>query len=284
VSAPRGADTVDLQVHSTASDGVVAPEAIPAAAVAAGLSAFALTDHDSVSGIAAAVAAAAPLGIRVVPGVELSATDDAGEVHVLGLHIDPAGVLERELAAFRTQREHRADAIVAKLRELGANISIEDVRREAADGAMGRPHIARALIARGECRDLRDAFDRYLGAGRPAFVAKPRLTVSAAADIIHASGGLAIWAHPGADGRRDRVEAMIAAGLDGVEVRHPGHSDEDARRLLALCDHFSLVPSGGSDWHGDASGRRMLGGMQVPAAWLQRQDERVAARRGAGIA
>jgi predicted metal-dependent phosphoesterase TrpH len=77
---------------------------------------------------------------------------------------------------------------------------------------------------------------------------------------------------------------MIAAGLDGVEVRHPGHSDEDARRLLALCDHFSLVPSGGSDWHGDASGRRMLGGMQVPAAWLQRQDERVAARRGAGIA
>jgi len=283
VIAPRGADTVDLQVHSTASDGVVVPEAIPAAAVAAGLSAFALTDHDSVSGIAAAMAAAAPLGIRVVPGVELSALDDAGEVHVLGLHVDPAGVLERELAAFRAHRENRADAIVAKLRTLGVSISVDDVRREASEGAMGRPHVARALIARGECRDLREAFDRYLGAGRPAFIAKPRLTVRAAADIIHASGGLAIWAHPGAYGRRERVEVMIAAGLDGVEVRHPGHSEEDARRLLALVEHFSLVPSGGSDWHGDASGRRTLGGMQVPAEWLQRQDERVALRE-AGIA
>jgi hypothetical protein len=283
VSEPRGATTVDLHAHSTASDGVVAPAAVPAAAAAAGVKAIALTDHDSVSGLAAAFESATSIGIRVVPGVELSAVENSQEVHVLGLHIDPAGSIDQTLVEFREQRAARAEAIVARLRGLGVDIAVEDVVREAAGGAVGRPHVARAMVAAGACVDLREAFDHYLGAGRPAFVPKPRLTVREAVDLIHAAGGIAVWAHPGADGRRERVEALVAAGLDGLEVRHPGHSDEDSRRLLALCEHLTLVPSGGSDWHGGGTGRRTLGAMQVPAEWLDRQDALVAARRAAGV-
>jgi predicted metal-dependent phosphoesterase TrpH len=202
---------------------------------------------------------------------------------LLGLHVEPAGTLETALAGFRTQRSQRAVRIVELLRALGAGITMADVEFQAGEGAVGRPHVARALIAAGVCKDFREAFDRYLGAGRPAFVPKPRLGAREAIDLVHAASGLAIWAHPGPEGRRDRLEALIAAGLDGVEVLHPGHSGDDTRRLLALCEHFDLLASGGSDWHGESLGPRNLGAMRVPAAWLARQDERLAARRAAGV-
>lgn len=281
-AAPSTA-SVDLQAHSTASDGAVAPGDIPAFAVAANVVAFALTDHDSVSGIGPAAAAGARLGVRVVSGVELSAMQGDQELHLLGLHVEPMGVLETRLGEFRAQREERAAAIVAKLQALGVAVEFSDVAREAGGGAFGRPHVARALIAAGVCQDFRDAFDRYLGAGRPAYVAKPRLSVRDAIAIVHDAGGLAVWAHPGGAGRRDALEPLVADGLDSVEVRHPGHSNEDAARLLALCEHFGLVPSGGSDWHGEASGRRTLGSMQVPHEWLEMQDARVVTRRAAGV-
>ena len=283
MTGPAITATVDLQTHSTASDGAVLPGDIPRLAAAAGLSAFALTDHDSVSGLGAAVAAAAPLGLRVVPGVELSVTQYEREIHLLGLHIESLGALELTLARFRAQREERAASIVQKLNALGVTITFADVAQQAGTGAFGRPHIARALIAHGASTDFREAFDRYLGAGRPAYVGKPLLSLRDAVSVVHAAGGLAIWAHPGIDGRRELVEQLAADGLDGIEVRHPGHSPDDVARLAALCDHFSLVPSGGSDWHGEATGRRALGSMQVPAEWLERQDARVAARRAAGV-
>ena len=281
--APHSAATVDLQVHSTASDGAVAPADIPGAAAAARVAAFALTDHDSVAGVADAVATAARVGIRVVPGVELSAMHGDREVHLLGLHIDARGALETRLSEFRAQRADRAAAIVRKLQALGASIGYDDVVREAGGGAIGRPHVARALVAAGGAADFRDAFDRFLAAGRPAFVAKPRLSARDAITLVHDSAGIAVWAHPGPLGRREMIEALVADGLDGVEILHPGHSPEDTVRLRALCDHLQLVPSGGSDWHGEATGQRTLGAMSVPAEWLARQDERVAARREAGV-
>src|SRR5690606_18568436 len=122
-------------------------------------------------------------------------------------------------------------------------------------------------------------FDRYLGAGKPAYVEKERLEVAGGIAMVHAAGGIAVLAHPGAEGRRERLEPLVGAGLDGVEVRHPSHSSEDVKRLAALVDHFDLVPGGGSDWHGAMLGGRVLGAMQVPAEWLARQDERVATRR-----
>jgi predicted metal-dependent phosphoesterase TrpH len=128
-------------------------------------------------------------------------------------------------------------------------------------------------------RDSRDAFDRYLGAGKPAFVAKLRLSVAEAIELAHRAGGLAILAHPGPEGRREPIERYAALGLDGVEVRHPGHSAEDISRIGTLVDFLGLVPSGGSDWHGASDGPRVLGSMRVPAEWLVRQEARVAERR-----
>jgi hypothetical protein len=133
-------------------------------------------------------------------------------------------------------------------------------------------------VNEGWATDLRDAFDRYLGNGKAAFVPKEQLTIGAAISMIHDAGGLAILAHPGQAGTRQRVESLLPLGLDGLEVRHPSHSAEDTSRLLALVDHFRLTPSGGSDWHGSAEGGRSLGMMRVPMAWLERQDRVVTER------
>ena len=273
---------VDLHAHSTASDGSKSPTAVVAAAKAAGLAAVALTDHDTMDGVAEAVAAADTFGIRVVPGVELSATDDEREVHLLGLHIQRQSAIEESLRAFRERRRARAIQIVAKLSEQGVPISFEDVLARAGDAAIGRPHVARVLIDGGWARDSRDAFDRYLGAGRPAYVPKHRLSVGDAIALVHAGGGLAVVAHPGPDGRRETIERFAALGLDGVEVRHPGHTAEDTNRLATLTEFFGLVPSGGSDWHGAMEGPRVLGVMRVPLSWLEQQDARAEARRSAG--
>ena len=233
-------------------------------------------------GVAEAVAAADSYGIRVVPGVELSATDDQREVHLLGLHIQRPSAIEESLREFRDRRHARALEIVTKLNALGVGITFEDVLARAGDAAIGRPHLARVLIDGGWARDSRDAFDRYLGAGRPAYVPKHRLSVADAIALVHSGGGLAVLAHPGPEGRRETIERFVAYGLDGVEVRHPGHTSEDINRLGALAEFFGLVPSGGSDWHGSLEGPRVLGVMRVPLAWLQQQDARLEARRSAG--
>ena len=279
-----GGPFVDLHSHSTASDGSKSPTALVTAAKAAGLAAIALTDHDTMAGVAEATAAGEHAGVRIVPGVELSAVDEDREVHLLGLHIQRPAVLDDALRTFRATRETRARQIVEKLNALGVTISFHDVLERAGDAAIGRPHVARTLIESGWARDSRDAFDRYLGAGRPAYVPKHRLSVPDAIALIHAGGGIAVIAHPGADGRREVLERYARLGLDGVEVRHPGHSAEDVNRLGALAAFLGLVPSGGSDWHGASEGPRVLGVMRVPAAWLERQDERVEARRAAEIA
>jgi len=274
---------VDLHAHSTASDGSKSPTALVTAAKAAGLSAIALTDHDTMAGVSEAVSAGASLGIRVVPGVELSAIDEDREVHLLGLHVHRPNALQDALQKFRERRHARALQIVSKLNGLAIPISFDDVLARAGDAAIGRPHIARALIEGGWARDSRDAFDRYLGSGRPAFVAKYRLSVADAIALVHAGGGLAVLAHPGPDGRREIVERFVALGLDGLEVRHPGHTAEDTNRLGALTAFLSLVPSGGSDWHGATEGPRVLGVMRVPTSWLEQQDSRVEARRAASM-
>jgi 3',5'-nucleoside bisphosphate phosphatase len=276
-----GGSYVDLHSHSTASDGSRSPRAVVEAARAAGLSAIALTDHDTMAGVGEASETGREIGVRVVPGVELSATDADREVHVLGLHIERSEALEPTLREFRDSRYTRAEQMVAKLNALGVPISLDAVLAQAAGGAIGRPHLARALIGEGWARDSRDAFDRYLGAGKPAYVPKQRLSMGEAIALIHAGGGLAVLAHPGPEGRREVVERFVALGLDGLEVRHPGHSGEDVVRLGALVDFYRLVPSGGSDWHGASDGPRVLGAMRVSSEWLDRQDARVAERRAA---
>ncbi len=264
-------------MHSTASDGSLAPNAVVDAAAAAGLTAIALTDHDTVAGVALARLAGAPLGVRVVAGVELSAINGGAETHLLGLHLIRLEAIERHLVVFRATRRERAGRIVDQLHALGVPLPLDAVLAEAGAAAIGRPHVARALVAGGFARDVRDAFDRFLGNGRPAFVPKHRLSLGEAIALVHEAGGLAVLAHPGAGATRERLDTLRAQGLDGVEVLHPGHSAEDIARITTLADHLDLVPSGGSDWHGAKSGPRVIGSMHVPESWLVRQDERTRA-------
>ncbi len=204
-------------------------------------------------------------------------------MHILGLHLDNVSRIASSLTRFQADRVTRAEAIVAALNKGGVPITMEAVMTEAGPGAVGRPHVARALVAGGWVRDLREAFDRWLGAERPAYVEKPRLEIAAAIGLIHDAGGVAIWAHPGRDGTRQRVEAMVACGLDGVEVSHPGHSMDDMNRLNALARHRDLLRSGGSDWHGATDGPRVLGVMKVPDDWNEAQAARAARYRPADV-
>ena len=270
-AAPLSARHIDLHLHSTASDGTTAPEAVVAAAVQAGLRALALTDHDTVEGIAGAQLTANAAGIELVAGVELSAYEGEQEVHILGLHLADLAEMRQSLEVFRLARRQRAVDIVKKLNDLGVRITFEDVMAVAGEAAIGRPHVARAMVENGWAMDLRDAFDRYLGAGRPAYLDKRRIGIAEAIELVHRCGGIAVLAHPGPDGNLLRITALAAMGLDGVEVIHPSHSAEDRARLLALTSHLGLVPSGGSDSHGGADGIRVVGAMKVPGEWLDLQ-------------
>lgn len=263
-------------MHSTASDGSQSPEEVVAAARAARMQAIALTDHDTVAGISAARDAAGESGPRIIPGVELSAYDGDEELHLLGLHLAAVVELSERLMVFQEARRLRAANIVERLNEIGVRITFADVLSVAGDATLGRPHVAKALVENGWARDLRDAFDRYLGLGRPAYLEKKRLSIADAIALVHACGGIAVFAHPGSDGTLARITPLVEAGLDGIEVLHPSHGAEDRARLLSLVTHFGLVPSGGSDSHGATEGLRSIGALQVPVAWLALQEERVA--------
>ena len=276
--SPPDGRFVDLHMHSTASDGSRSPEDVVAAARRANLAVIALTDHDTLAGVSAAREAGARVGLRVIAGVELSAHMSDREHHLLGLHINGIDVLEPRLVVFRSTRRSRAQEIVTKLNALGVPVSLDAVLAQAAGAAIGRPHIARALIAGGWVADQRDAFDRYLGSGRPAYVPKHRLPMEDAIRMLHDAGALAVLAHPGTGGTRELIEPLVGMGLDGVEVKHPSHSSEDMMRLTALAGHFGLVLSGGSDWHGASEGPRTIGNMHVPYEYLAGQEARLAAR------
>jgi hypothetical protein len=272
-------------MHSTASDGAFGPAEVVEHARALGLRAIALTDHDTVNGLAAARATGDRVGVEVIAGIELSAIEHDAEIHLLGLHLARLDLMEARLSQLRAGRVARAERIVDVLNTLGVPVTMGAVLAQSGAGAVGRPHVARALMAGTWVRDIREAFDRYLGAGRPAFVAKEEFAVADAIALVHAAGGLAVLAHPGGLAGRDQIADAVDRGLDGVEVKHPSHDLGAMARLLALTDAFDLVPSGGSDWHGALTGSRVMGAMRVPEQWLDRQYSRLADRsRGACLA
>lgn len=271
---------VDLHLHSTASDGVLAPAQVIELAAARGLAAVALTDHDTLAGVPEAQAAGARLGVRVVGGCEFSVAAPWGEMHVLGYFLPGAsGELEEFLIRCREDRIRRARDMVSRVRALGLTLDYEDVVREARAAAVGRPHVARAMVRRGLVPDIGAAFDRYLGRGRPAFVEKvlPSFTVVAA--LVHRLGGVVSAAHLKDRGTAAWLERLRAEGLDALETRHPSHDPECRARLTDLALALGLLRSGGSDWHGEdepGRGHASLGAQEVPAEWL----EALAARAG----
>ena len=218
------------------------------------------------------------LGVRVVSGCEFSVKAPWGELHLLAYFLPPGHPrLEQFLLGTRTARQRRAEQIVGHLRRLGVSIELADVERVAGGGALGRPHVARVLVQRGASVDIGDAFARYLGRGRPAYVEKPLPTLDQVAALVHAVGGVVVAAHLGAHGNDDQIRRFQAQGLDGVEVRHPSHPPNIERRLTLLAQRLGLAISGGSDWHGDTEfgdSHAPLGGIDVPLEWLEKLEER----------
>lgn len=275
---------VDLHLHSSASDGVLPPAAVIERAAKLGLAAIALTDHDTVDGVCEAQEAGRRLGVRVVSGCEFSTAAPWGEMHVLGYFLPPAEpTLNAFLVRCREDRVRRGREMVAGLQAWGVDVSFEDLVQETGSAAMGRPHLARALVRLGKVTSVDDAFNLWLGRGRPAYVEKCLPTFREVAELVHSVGGLVSAAHLKERGNRPTLTAFREEGLDAVEIRHPGHTPEARTRISALAGALGLLRTGGSDWHGELdpeSSHAMLGSQDVPAEWLDLLDARVAAPGG----
>jgi len=265
----------DLHLHSTCSDGLYPPERLVAAGNAAGLSAIALTDHDSTGGLAAAMGAAAGSNLEIIPGVEFSIQAGMDEVHVVGLFIRPdAPELVAALGAYIRDREERVREICRRLAELDVTIAAENVLREAGGGAPTRVHVARALRDKGYVRTIGEAFDRYLGNHAPAYVPKPRPPAERAIALIHGAGGIAVMAHPGLTGRDDLIPSLVAARLDALEVYVPAHDSAQVGRYRAMAEQYGMLESGGTDFHGDTREGLAVGSVRLPEEQLQLLRER----------
>ena len=282
---------IDLHVHSTASDGSFSPAEIMGMAAEAGLRAVALTDHDTVSGVSAVLAAGVPDSLIFVPGLEISVEvphpfPDSGVFHLLGYFIDPDSPrLGETLARLRNARRERNPKILARLNDLGVNLSYDDVARFAPDGQVGRPHFAQALVSAGAALDFSDAFKKYLAKGSPAYVSKFRLPADEALEAVLGAGGLAVLAHPSSLGMDPSTLASFllhlkGLGLSGIEALYPSHSPDSTERYLALARELDLCPTGGTDFHGAAKPDVALGigrgGFFVPFSAY----EELFARRG----
>jgi 3',5'-nucleoside bisphosphate phosphatase len=260
----------DLQCHSTHSDGVLPPAEVVELAADAGVELLALTDHDTVSGVSAALTAGERLGVRVIPAVEISALDDGGatarELHILGYDIDHAGpALTRKLAEFLADRERRTLRMAEALRELGWDLDEREIAVRRAEGRpIGRPHLAEAVLAcpanasrlRAEqIDDIGSLIRAYLIEGQPAFRLRQTPTVTEAVEAIHEAGGVAVWAHPfwdisGPDEVLASIDRFRALRIDGVEAFYVTHTREQTELLVERCATLGLLTTGSADFHG----------------------------------
>ena len=258
---------VDLHLHTLASDGRLTPTQLVQLAARQGLRTISVSDHDTTDGLAEAMEAAQKFpGLRIIPGIELSADVPGDEVHVLGYFIDPGDPgLQSELARFREGRLGRAKAMVEKLGKVGIHVEWERVQHFAGDGAVGRPHIALALVEAGYCKEPKDAFPEYLGRNGLAYVERVKLTPAEAVGMIRSAGGVAVLAHPA---YMNDMEAGIAnlagAGLAGMEVHYAKYREDTIRQLARLAREYDLIPCGGSDYHGLGNSDECLPGENGP--------------------
>jgi len=268
---------IDLHMHSTASDGRLTPTEVVQLALQRGLTTIALTDHDTTDGVAEAQAAAMGTGLEVIAGVEINTESDDGDIHFLGYFVDPTNAhFQVHLATLRNARLGRARRMVEKLAQLGLPLDWERVQFFAGEGAVGRPHVARALLERGYVTTLSEAFEKYIGHEGPAYVPRYRLTPEEAIVAIRAAGGVAVLAHPAAAGTIPLIPRLAAAGLGGLEVYYPEHTPEERETLLGLARQYHLVATGGSDFHApDDPDHAPLGSIWVPPEAVEQLKERV---------
>jgi 3',5'-nucleoside bisphosphate phosphatase len=246
---------IDLHVHTTASDGLLEPGAVVQAARAAGVDLLSITDHDTVDGLAEARSAAQACGLALVDGIELSAYWGKVEFHILGYFIDPADpALVQFLKSTREARHVRMHAMLSRLQAMGLGVAADAVFSRAREGNVGRPHLARALVERGFVKSTDEAFDRYLGNDRPAFVPRPDVSTADAIRVIRQAGGVASLAHPGLYNRDDALPDLMAAGLQAIEVYHPQHGFGKFAHYRSVAKRYRLLVTGGSDFHGASEG------------------------------
>lgn len=263
----------DFHTHSNRSDGILAPEALIRRAAANGVTTIALTDHDTTEGVAEAIAAGAEAGIRVISGLELSADlPDGGDAHILGFFPSiQQPRLQEQLAVYREGRMARGKTMLAKLAELGMELSWERVLEIAGEAAVGRPHVAQALVESGHVASVREAFDRYLHTGGPADAQREKLPPEEAIALIHEAGGVAVLAHPSfLPDAPLAVGQLVAAGLDGLEVYYKNYTPEQIAEYRALAEAHGLTPSGGSDYHGIHDDEREPGDIPFSDADVER--------------
>lgn len=277
---------IDLHTHSTVSDGSDSPEELVDLAAKAGLSAFALTDHDRQDGVEPARKKAAEAGIELVPGTEISC-EHPGTMHMLVYFLEPGeGPLQDELHRLQVARDNRNELLISRLTELGLPVTMEELEAEAGGSGAGRPHVAAILVRKGVCTSVQDAFDRFLAKGRPAYVEKARLDPVPAISLARQSGALPVLAHPlsmGLSGSEleQTVTELAEAGLVGLEAIYGRYSKQERADLAVLAARSGLAITGGSDHHGtykpDLSVGTGRGDLQVPDGVLAALKERLPA-------
>lgn len=272
---------VDLHSHTTASDGQLAPRELVREAVRRGVRVLAVTDHDSTEGLAEALDEAAHHRLlTVVPGIEINCDVEGAEIHVLGYGMDYRADW---FAAFcgdqREERRARVLRMTERLAALGMAIDPEEVFAIVGEGSAGRPHVAQVLVRRGHVKTVREAFDRFLGSGKPGHVPRRKLSPAAAVRVLRRAGGVPVFAHPGLADRDELIPGLVAAGLMGIECYYSEHSSARTAGYLQLCRELDLVATGGSDFHGPRVRAGALGTPRVPlSAWEALQDRMAAAR------
>ena len=267
---------IDLHTHSLRSDGALSPTDLVKRAAGRGLRIQALSDHDTLAGVAEAVAAAADLGVRIIPATELNTESEWGDAHVLGYFVDPAdAALEDRLRWLRENRGRRIELMVERLNALGYAIDLARVLEIAQGGALGRPHLAEALLEKGYVRSYEDAFDTLIAKDSPAYVSRVGLAPAEAVALVRTHGGVPSLAHPGTVvGLEELLPKVVAEGLAGIEAYYPEHSPAMTARLLALARQHDLVPTGGSDFHARGEHGADLGAVFVPPETIERLEAR----------
>jgi predicted metal-dependent phosphoesterase TrpH len=272
----------DLHLHTSFSDGSDAPARVVSRAHELSFAAIAITDHDTLAGLNEGTAAAREVGMEFMPGVEISAAYGNSEVHVIGLGIsDGEQALTAGLTALRDARQARVDKILEKLHKAGVNIARDEVEAQAGKAdAIGRVHIARAIHVRGLTKTVQEAFDRYIGRGKKAFVPKKTITCARAVDLIHGAGGLAFVAHPGIGNTVQSILArLLTMPFDGIEVYHTEHTPGHVTQFLQVAQERHLLVSGGSDCHGTATGTPDMGRVRLPYEYFEMIKEELQKRR-----
>jgi len=272
---------VDLHTHTIASDGTLRPRELVAEAAKRGVRVLAVTDHDSTEGLAEAIEEARrhpPL--TIVPGIEINCDVEGAEIHILGYCMDYEAPWFQEFCrAQREERRARVYRMAERLAALGMPIDVERVFALVQEGSAGRPHVARVMVERGYVKTVREAFDKYLAADKPAHVPRKKLTPEDAVRLLRRAGGVPVFAHPGLSDRDELVPALVAAGLMGIECYYSEHSATQRGAYVDLCRRYDLVATGGSDFHGPSVRAAVLGNPTVPlAVWDALQAKAALAR------